>query len=322
MIRNASEVAGPCEGPPRAKTLSTGVILMRVLIVLLAFSALGVLVNYMLESAAIGYCAAGRNTNPTLEALQARRLAVEICNAENRALLPDGTPCPLPALPGVPRPDSCTPCPAHATCSQFHLEACDTGFLLKSHPLLFFLPAPAGSRALRSVGLLPRCVVDPQRKLKIGALGRRMEKELGATRGRRKCAQRQPSPFPAKEGGEARRWGVDVESLAGLMREKIKRLKDSENMLANFQREYEEAIQQLSEWSEIVVEKDARSRKRYIALKAPYFSWDCAISVKVREWEQWQRNMFWLVALFLSAIVARYRGLRKRPTSPLRNSET
>ncbi|KAJ7913997.1 hypothetical protein B0H13DRAFT_2003435, partial [Mycena leptocephala] len=217
----------------------------------------------------IGYCAAGRNTNPTLEALQERQLAVEICNAENRAPLPDGTPCPLPAVPGLPRSDSCTPCPAHATCSQFHLEACDTGFLLKSHPLLFFSPAPAGSRTLRSVWLLPRCVVDPQTKLKIGALGRRMENELGCNA-----------------------WAAQ------------------ENMLANFQREYEEAIQQLSD------------RKRYIALKAPYFSWDCAISVKVRKWEQWQRNVFWLVALFLSAVFARCRGLRKRPTSPLRNSET
>ncbi|KAJ7772803.1 Man1-Src1p-C-terminal domain-containing protein [Mycena olivaceomarginata] len=274
-------------------------ILMRVLAALLILAASGVVVNYMLESVTIGYCTAGRNTNPTLEAMRARRLAVEVCSAENPALLPDGTPCPLPALPGLPRPDSCTLCPVHATCSQFRVEACDTGHLLKQHPLLFFLPARAESRALGSIGLLPRCIEDPERKLKIGALGRRVELELGAMRGRRTCAQRQPSPFSANKGGEARRWGVDIESLAGLMREKTKRLKNSETMLVNFHRDYQDAIQQLSEWGGIIIEKDARSRKRYIALKVPHFSWDCAISVRVRQWEQWQCIVFWLVLALL-----------------------
>ncbi|KAF7338325.1 Inner nuclear membrane protein SRC1 [Mycena venus] len=299
--------------PPPAERLSTAGVLIRVLMALLALATSGVVVNYKLESAPIGYCAAGRDTNPTLDALRARRVAVEACNAENHTLLPDGTPCPLPALPGVPHPDACTPCPAHATCSQFRVEKCDTGYLLKSHPLLFFLPPPAGSKphsgdtvdtmwqvignvtdglpGFGSVGLPPRCVEDPERKLRIGALGRAVELELGAMHGRRKCAPRPPSLY-ANEGGEARRWGDDIDTLKNLMRQKATPMKNREKLLANFEHDYQEAIQQLSEWGGIIIEEDARSGKRYIAVKEPHLSWDCAIRIKLRNtWKQWQATV-------------------------------
>jgi hypothetical protein len=235
--------------PPPTEKLGTTGILVRVLMALLGLAASGVVANYKIESAPIGYCAAGRDTNPTLEALRARRLAVEACNANNETLLADGTPCPLPALPGVPHPDACTPCPSHAKCSQFRVEACDKGYLLKPHPLLFFLPPPGtaeskpgngadlvwrvvanatdGLPGLGSVGLPPRCVEDPQRKLRIGALGRGVEKELGMMRGGRECASRPQSLYPANEGGEARQWGTDTQDLAERMRKRAKKLKDS-----------------------------------------------------------------------------------------------
>ncbi|KAJ7273673.1 Man1-Src1p-C-terminal domain-containing protein [Mycena haematopus] len=310
--------------PPPVEKLGIASILMRLVIALLALATSGVVINYKLESAPIGYCAAGRDTNPTLEALRARRLEVEACNAENRTLLADGTLCPPPALPGLPQPDTCTPCPAHARCSQFRVEACEPGYLLKPHPLLFFLPPPGsgadaawravgnatdGLPGLGSVGLPPRCVEDPQRKLRIGALGRTVEKELGAVRGRRLCASaRGPRAFPANEGGEARQWGMDTDSLAELMRERAKQLKDrarQERMLASFAHDYDEAIQQLSEWGGVVIGEDVHSGKRYIALKTPLLTWDCAVKVQVRGiWEQWRSTVFGIVLLIVSGFSA------------------
>ncbi|KAF8212275.1 Man1-Src1p-C-terminal domain-containing protein [Mycena galopus ATCC 62051] len=317
--------------PPPAEKLGTAGLVMRGLVALLALVGSGVVFNYKLESAPIGYCAAGRDTNPTLEALRGRRLEIERCNAENNTLLPDGTPCPLLPLPGLPQPDACTPCPAHATCSQFRVEACEPGYLLKPPALLFFLPPPApesalwravgnvtdGLPGLGSVGLPPRCVEDPQRKLRIGALGRGVELELGAIRGRRKCASaRGPHAFPANEGGEARQWGVDMESLAGLMRERAKQIKDKareERVLASFAHDYEEAIQQLSEWGGVVIGEDVLSGKRYIALKTPHLTWDCEIKVRSRDiWEQWRSTVFGIALLILSGFMTSRRRAQGR----------
>lgn len=215
---------------PPEKLSGTG-ILLRIVLALISFATSGFMLNYKLQSAPIGYCDTGRQTNDALEALRARRLSVEACNRENRTLLPDGTPCPLPELP-IPHPDACTPCPEHGTCTQFSV-ACETGYLLRPHPLLFFLPASGtpdamwraignatdGLPGLGSVGLPPRCVEDPQRKRHIGALGKGVENELGQIRGRRVCAgSRGPGSFPDAEGGEARRWGEEEEHLAERMR--------------------------------------------------------------------------------------------------------
>ncbi|KAJ7905452.1 Man1-Src1p-C-terminal domain-containing protein [Mycena olivaceomarginata] len=316
--------------PPPTEKLGTTGILVRVLMVLLGVAASGVVANYKIESAPIGYCAAGRDTNPTLEALRARRLAVEACNANNETLLADGTPCPLPALPGVPHPDACTPCPSHAKCSQFRVEACDKGYLLKPHPLLFFLPPPGtaeskpgnsaelawhvvanatdGLPGLGSIGLPPRCVEDPQRKLRIGALGRGVEKELGMMRGGRECASRPQSLYPANEGGEARQWGTDTQDLAERMRKRAKKLKDSDRILASFEHDFDEAIQQLSEWGGIIIGEDARSNKRYYALKTPHLTWDCAIKIHIREiWEQWRSTVFAIIGLVMSGFYGSWR---------------
>ncbi|KAF7363409.1 MSC domain-containing protein [Mycena sanguinolenta] len=309
--------------PPPAEKVGTAGILMRIMMFLLALASSGVVVNYKLESAPIGYCAAGRDSNPTLDALRVRRQEIEACNAENRTLLPDGTPCPLPALPGLPQPDACTPCPAHATCSQFRVETCETGYLLKPHPLLFFLPPPgsgadAAWRAvgnatdglpwLGSVGLPPRCVEDPQRKQRIGLLGRAIEKELGAVRGRRLCASRDPREFPANEGGEARQWGKDTETLAELMLGRAKQIKDKarqERMLASFAHEVRTGCSFAVLRHSLIWFRNPSSGKRYIALKTPVLTWDCAIKVQIRAvWEQWRSTVFGFVLLIIGGFSA------------------
>ena len=221
----------------------------------------GVGLNYKIESTSIGYCDRGSNTNNYLEALRGRRSAVESCNRENRTLLylpplsshsasegtTDLTPCPLPPLLPLPQPDSCTPCPDHATCSQTSV-ICDVGYLLRVHPLLSFLPASASARNAKwslssspvdliwkvlsitldglpgfgSVALPPRCVEDPKRKRNIGALGKAIESLLGQERGVRLCAggKAMDKVVMDADGGEAKKWGVEIEKLRETMKKK------------------------------------------------------------------------------------------------------
>ncbi|KAK7014895.1 inner nuclear membrane protein SRC1 [Favolaschia claudopus] len=320
ISQRIAEGGGQLVRQPSEKLGAAG-IFMRLLILLLAVASSGVAVNYKMESAPIGYCALGSDTNPTLESLRARRSAVEACNAENLTLLPDGTPCPPPAL-GLPQADSCTPCPTHATCNQLSIKGCDTGYLLHSHPLLFFLPpreecTPGsiteqvwrvvgdltdGLPGLGSVGLPPRCVEDPKRKQRIGALGKAVERQLGEMRGRR-------DPFPENEGGEARQYGIDTDSLAEKMYGMGKHLKKQDNLLTSFSHEFDEAIQQLSEWGGVVIGEDARSGNRYIALRTAHLSWDCVIIMQLREiWRRWQSTVFGMVALLMSGLY----GTRRR----------
>ncbi len=264
-------------------------LILRLLLILLAMGSLHTLYDYKTESALIGFCETGTKTNNVLEGLRSRRAVVEACNRENRTLLyapaetdstdsvhsplaiqtaiPDGEVAegteivlaescpPLPLLP-IPRPDSCIQCPAHATCTPSTM-VCETGYLLRPHPLLSFLSLPHTSTSknvdtyvlpthdtgpsetgisqlvhtalalvldgvpgLGSVALPPRCVEDPRRKRHIGALGKAVESMLAAERGRRLCAGVGQSERPGTEAQEAQKWGVEVDDLRESLRRK------------------------------------------------------------------------------------------------------
>jgi Man1-Src1p-C-terminal domain len=236
-----------------ARAPSTPNLIVRVLALILAGLALAQGWSYKSESAAIGFCDTGSQTNNALEDLRSYRAAVEACNRENRTdlYLPPlensstadpgkVIPCPLPSLLPIPQPNTCTPCPRHATCSQFSVK-CDTGYLLKPHPFLVLLPDPPhslnltlssastpsetvwailssgldGLPGLGPIALPPRCLLDPRRQKKIGALGKAMESLLAQERGRRLCigGHELSNTYPEEKGGEARKWGMDLQSL-------------------------------------------------------------------------------------------------------------
>ena len=243
-------------------------LIMRLLLALAILGTSAALLSYKLESASIGYCDTGARTNPALEELRAKRNAVEECNKENRTFLylpslsrhipgvhtdvtggAEEALCPPLPLSPFPHPDTCTPCPEHATCTQ-DVITCDTGYLLRSYPLLSFLPPPPQPResstlvplkissasdvvwkvisvtldglpGLGPVAFPPRCVEDPKRKRNIGALGRAVEAILGQERGKRLCAGGEVSKIvPNADGGEARRWGIEMEKLKEALRRK------------------------------------------------------------------------------------------------------
>jgi len=211
--------------------------------------------DYKVKSASIGFCDTGKDTNDAVVAARERHTAMRECNFEHRPKLwaddrEDNPDCPLPIF----SPDGCTPCPRHSTCTP-HTVSCETGYLVRPHPLLSFLPRPSTATSMswsfpeqwepdypvdyvwKAIGLAanglpgfgpvalpPRCVEDPKRKRHIGALGKAIEAFLAQERGRKLCAG--ISPKEVKVDGEneqlieARTWGVSLDNLKGLLREK------------------------------------------------------------------------------------------------------
>ena len=230
-------------GPPRSGFLLR---FLAVIALVLVYLVVG---PYKAQSVALGYCDTDSNTNDALERLRTRNAAIEACNRDNRTFLylpatgVQEEPCPPPlVLPFIP--DECTPCPEHATCTP-DTVSCEHGFLLRPHPLLAFIALPSsntlsphsqlspsanavlkfisatldGMPGLGPVALPPRCVEDPKRKRHIGVLGKAIESVLGLERGKRLCASEVP-PVQDTEGGEARRWGMQLDALREAMKAK------------------------------------------------------------------------------------------------------
>ncbi|KAF5380842.1 hypothetical protein D9615_003921 [Tricholomella constricta] len=331
----------------RQKGIGFTTVVLRLFYILSGLVALYAVIIFKQESASIGYCDTGSNTNSVLEHLKARRVAVEACNRENRTLLysssgenskaVEPTPCPLPPLMPWAHPEACTPCPEHGKCTRDSVT-CDLGYLLRPHPLVFFLPALSSPRnttlslssppadliwkvvsetldglpGLGSVALPSRCVEDPKRKRNIGVLGKAVESLLGQERGRRVCAGGKILEEPVKDadGGEAKRWGVELESLREVMKKKT-----PPHLLPTFDDTFDEAIQQLIQWGGVIIGED-RKNLRYVAHRTADLTWDCVVTVKAREiWAEWRATVFGIVLVILSLLFGRARTAQKRVES-------
>ncbi|KAF6765171.1 Man1-Src1p-C-terminal domain-containing protein [Ephemerocybe angulata] len=304
--------------------------------------------NYKTESASIGFCDPGSNTNNALEALRSRRVATEVCNRENRTTLylpslgslsseGEQTPCPLPPLVPLPHPDTCTPCPEHGTCTQFGVQ-CDNGYLRRPPALLGFLPAPPSSfnlsfssslspselvwtaisaglnglPGLGSIALPPRCVPDPKRQRNIGVLGKAMGSILAQERGRRLCVggPNLDKEYNDAEGGEARKWGVEIEQLREMMKRKT-----SPRLKPTFDDTFNEAIQELVQWGGVVL-GTGNDEHQYLASREADLTWDCVLTVKSREvWEAWRTTALGGAAAVVAVILARLKVAQKQSES-------
>jgi len=230
-------------------------------------------------------------------------------------------------------PQSCTPCPDHATCTQYGV-VCDTGFILRPHPLLGFLPTIPSSKnvswdlsspsqlickttsvvldglpGLGSIALPPRCLEDPTRKRNIGALGKAIEVLLGQERGVRLCAGGKILSRIVKpeEGGEAKKWGVELRQLRETMRKKT-----SPHLLTFFDDTFNEAIQQLVRWGNVVIGEDQEGR-RYLAHGTPHLTLTCTLIVRAREaWAKWRATVLGCFFLLLLALIERGRRAQRR----------
>ncbi|KAI0082702.1 hypothetical protein K474DRAFT_1610816 [Panus rudis PR-1116 ss-1] len=358
---------------------------LRLLLAALAFISLQSLYTYKQESTPVGFCETGKSTNAILEQQKAHWAAIERCNAENRTFLissrdangietapsPVPTqsaigssdedevalgevtkpePCPpLPLIP-IPHPESCAPCPAHASCTP-SMMTCETGYMIRPHPLLFFLslptsPSPVAKNGQQSyilpshaqsispnihgsdsisqliykglsllfdglpgfgpVAFPPRCVEDPRRKRNIGALGRAIESILANERGKRLCAGVALDKVTHSEAEEAKKWGLEVETL----KEQMKR-KTSPHLMPTFEDTFNEAVQQLIQWGGVFIGEDADG-KRYLAHHTPSMDWSCSLKVKAREsWSAWQKQIMTTFLVMLSALLLRRRRAQR-----------
>ena len=188
----------------------------RVFMTLVVLAVASIVGQYKLESAPIGYCDIGKQTNAVLKAREAERREIENCHTQYAGSSdPDACP-PLPLIP-LPRPESCTPCPAHATCTRFDVM-CDDGYIKIPHPfaLVPYLPEIAnGLPALGPIAFPPRCVVDPMRRRNIGQLGKSIDVELAKTRGRRRC---DGVTGKDRSSVDAVKWGVELDELKMILK--------------------------------------------------------------------------------------------------------
>jgi hypothetical protein len=170
--------------------------------------------QHKMDSAPIGYCETGKNTNEIVRARELERRELEGCHAQR---VGDNNPDACPPLPIIPRAEACTPCPAHATCTRTEVM-CDDGYVKSPHPftLVPYLSELAnGLPVLGSVAFPPRCIVDPKRRRNIGQLGRGIDVQLARFRGDRLCSgvlERADNKL------DAVKWGIEVGALKELMR--------------------------------------------------------------------------------------------------------
>ncbi|KAL5511829.1 SRC1 [Sanghuangporus vaninii] len=280
-----------------------------ILLLVLALSSLSAW--YKIESAPIGYCDTGSHTNDVLLDIRKKREETESCYAEHSEDGKQGSCPPLPLIP-LPRPEACTPCPAHATCSRFSVR-CDDGYILSPHPLSripYLSELANGLPGLGPIAFPPRCVDDELRKKHIGRLGKLIDTTLAETRGNRICTGIDPEkPI---DGGEARKWGYDYEDLKSTLYKKEYNNREDGRLRAEFDAMFQEAMGQLKKYGRIIEGKDSSGRK-YIASDHADMTWSCKATVALRRsWAEWRSKVFGTIGLILFSWYLKVKNAQRR----------
>jgi hypothetical protein len=164
---------------------------------LLLLLLLSLVFNHKLNSTPLGYCDPSESTNDLIFNQQLRLDNARVCVARKADLHLDNPEAAkhitcdikaIPIIPFVPRPKSCTPCPAHAVCEDGALIACQPEYIMSHHPLAFLGPVVDGLPGVGPVAFPPTCRPDTARKRMVGGLAMEMEKELAKGRGNIICA--------------------------------------------------------------------------------------------------------------------------------------
>ncbi|KAG8874645.1 inner nuclear membrane protein enriched at telomere/subtelomere region [Tulasnella sp. 331] len=214
--------------------------------------------SYKHDSAYIGYCDAGSNTNLRVLELQAtrnhRRNAADVC--VNKFSLADGVNnelCnPLSVHPMNPfEPEECTTCPTRAICTPDSV-ICQPPFILKPHWVSKNIPGISrlldGMPLLGSVAFPPTCVEDREKLRRIGGLVKGMENWLAVERGRKICSG--VKVVPGVGGGEAKAFGLEVEAL------RVSATKSTNRSESDADDLFEKAIAELERYGAIVKSED------------------------------------------------------------------
>lgn len=189
-------------------TLSTALLLLALFIT-----------NWTQTASQIGFCDTLSNTNVHLLQNQAAIASARECAARhaNGGELGGEVGCDasaLPLIPFLPKPETCTPCPAHASCLAGQLIGCDKEYILSTPVVRSIAPALAqalnGVPGLGSVAFPPSCVPDTEKLRLVGGLARNLEGSLAAERGEWVC---RVGGYNGADIGREHEFGLDVDDV-------------------------------------------------------------------------------------------------------------
>jgi hypothetical protein len=199
----------------------------------LLLALLKLLSSYKSQSSALGYCDPNSMTNDIILRRENALQEAQACVARNTRLklengnldqlgsnsavtLYDCDVSSLPLIPFLPRPQSCTPCPPHAICSQ-GLMTCSDEYILTPHPLSFVSGAIDGLPLVGPKALPSYCRPDTEKKRMVGSLARELEGDLAKTRGEKVCSGVKQGDVEGVEEGELREWYGGRKDVSGQM---------------------------------------------------------------------------------------------------------
>ncbi|KIO21072.1 hypothetical protein M407DRAFT_29285 [Tulasnella calospora MUT 4182] len=264
---------------------------------------------YKRDSAYIGFCDHGSNSNLRIHELRAQRQKnqIEAARCYNKlnftsidAIVNNEFCSPLPIHTPM-EADTCTPCPKFAFCTPDSVT-CQSSYILKPHPLAALGPVLNGFPGLGSVAFPPKCVQDREKLKRIGGLVDGIENWLAMTRGTRICNGVKP-PTDERDGGEAKVLGLEKESLREAVKRKTKR--DAENADEIFER----VLADLDKFGMIIKGTDVEGFEYVAAVRADY-TLPCRIKVTAREWwEANRRRVYTFLVLMAGLFYLRSRAL-------------
>ncbi|CAG7846469.1 SubName: Full=Uncharacterized protein {ECO:0000313/EMBL:CCA66908.1} [Serendipita indica DSM 11827] len=268
-----------------------------------------VLWAYKNDSAMIGYCDPGSDTNIVSRQHLQEVAAAQACKEALVRRAEQGTPAD-PDMEScqtylIPRATKCTPCPPHAICS-IHTITCEPAYMLRrsalsSIPLMDALLN--GMPGLGPVALPARCVADVRRRQTVGKIAKMIENKLAVVRGERVCAG-----VKSGEGDvqEAAAFGVPIDDLRAGINSKV-----AHGDQARINDIFDSAIQELKQSGLIVSVKNINGRDQYASIRSE-LSYVCQAKLKlIATWHTWQRSVIGSVLALLMIMAARSNMAKK-----------
>jgi len=150
------------------------------------------LANWTQQSRQIGFCDSHSDINSHLltqraAVASARECAARHANGEELGGEAGCDASALPLVPFLPKPEACTPCPAHASCLGGALLSCEKEYIEAMPFIRSIAPSLAdalnGVPGLGPVAFPPACVPDTEKLRLVGGLARTLESALASERG-------------------------------------------------------------------------------------------------------------------------------------------
>lgn len=164
----------------------------------LIFSLILYLLYYREETIAAGFCDTSSSTNSQIVSRSSSPIIL--------SFLPAIPPSLISLIDTLHLRPNCTPCPAHARCSNGLILACEREYVLKSHPLSFGGLIP----------ISPKCQPDTMKLMNVAEGASRASRILRVRRGEVICQGLEKARKSKNGVGRGSGWiyGIEVSSLS------------------------------------------------------------------------------------------------------------